>query len=382
MKLVIVTPYPPPLSGISHYGHHVSHGLSQFGKFASIVVLANEVESNTVSLASNSLDVRRVWRFDDLTTVLRLVREIRANDPDAVWFNLGMSIWGNGRANNFLGLLTPLLTKKLGYRTIVTLHALVDSVDLRQLHMPAGPLERVGGKLATRALLGADYLCVTTRSNERILRTRYGARNVVWLPLPAYFTPSRPSEPNGHHSVLMFTTHASYKGLDLLLAAFDRLYQEHPETCLNIAGADHPRFKGYLRSMQERYAGHPGINWLGIIADNDFQDTFTNSNVVVLPYQATTGSSSVLHQACALGVPVIASDLAEIRDVVHDEGLRVEFFDHTSEQNLYDILKRIVFDKRLQVEIGRHNWYQMQANSLKNICERYANLIWGHAPCS
>ncbi len=155
---------------------------------------------------------------------------------------------------------------------------------------------------------------------------------------------------------MFFTTLAPFKGLELLIEAFCRLQKKYPRLQLNIAGAEHARFSNYTRELRTRFAGMDGVRWLGQIPEDQVMDLFRKSQIIVLPYTASTGSSSVLYQAATWGRAVIASDLEELCRLASENNLQIEFFKAgnmeslcTSIQNLLDSPQK----RRLQAE---HNF--------------------------
>src|SRR5690606_10174885 len=100
----------------------------------------------------------------------------------------------------------------------------------------------------------------------------------------------------GSGELLFFTTLAPYKGLELLLEAFTRLRREFPHLRLRIAGTAHVRFPNYGQELRAQFNGTQGVQWLGQVAEDDVKELFRRSELVVLPYAASTGSSSVLYQ--------------------------------------------------------------------------------------
>ncbi len=75
-------------------------------------------------------DVIRCWRFDSLSNPVRLLRAIHDIKPDVVWFNLLFSTFGNKPVPAFFGLTQPVLSRLSGRYTHVTLHHLMDNIDL------------------------------------------------------------------------------------------------------------------------------------------------------------------------------------------------------------------------------------------------------------
>jgi ABC-type Zn uptake system ZnuABC Zn-binding protein ZnuA len=93
--------------------------------------------------------------------------------------------------------------------------------------------------------------------------------------------------------------------------------------------------------------------------------------VVVLPYLASTGSSSVMMQAVALGRSVVASDLTEIRAVASENDLDVTFFPRGQVSNLVDAIKvQLGSDecRRSQVE---HNLAVLRSRGPEVMCKAY-----------
>ncbi|MCS6909442.1 MAG: hypothetical protein NZM11_02575, partial [Anaerolineales bacterium] len=113
MKLSIISPFPPALSGVGQYGWHVTRGLAATGRFASITVLAERAPTAEATALDGPVTVKRVWRRDDPASALRLLRALAAERPDALWFNAGLTMFGRTRPANFLGLLVPALARRL-----------------------------------------------------------------------------------------------------------------------------------------------------------------------------------------------------------------------------------------------------------------------------
>ena len=57
-----------------------------------------------------------------------------------------------------------------------------------------------------------------------------------------------------------------------------------------------------------------GVELLGYLKEERFEETFNRSILAILPYITCTGSSGVLHLVSASGIPVVATDLPELRE--------------------------------------------------------------------
>ena len=393
MHLVVVSPFPPELTGVGQYGWNVVHGLAATRRFSAITVLAQRPGKTDVlprnghspellaPAPSAPIDVRRAWSRDDPLAAARLARHIRAARPDAVWFNVGFTVFGASRPVNFLGLMAPLLVRQPGVRLVVTLHQLLEATLPNTIGAKNGHVTALGVRTATRLLLNADAVCVTLRRYRDVLQTHYGARNVRHIPHGAYAALENLPRPSGGppEDILFFGSAAPFKGLATLLQAFDLLKTSRPQATLTIAGADHPRFPGYLTDLRSQAEDQPGgasgIRWLGAQTEAEVRDLFAQSSVAVLPYTATTGTSSVLHRAVACGRPVVASDLPDLRTAEEEEGLRLDFVPPSDAPALARALDAVLRDPSRQADHARHNLNVMGGMTLAHTCASYLELF-------
>ena len=102
---------------------------------------------------------------------------------------------------------------------------------------------------------------------------------------------------------------------------------------------------------------------------------FARATMVVLPYTATTGASSVLHRAAGFGRPVVASDLPDLRAVAEEENLLIEYAPPNDAAALATVLARLLSDPARQAAIAQHNFVMMQGMTLDHTCLRYIELF-------
>lgn len=370
MHLAIVGPYPPNITGISQYGYHVSQSLAQSGLFSQITVLTGKPAlSSAVSVAA-PIQIRHAWKPDQFTAAHGIIRCLQETKPDLVWFNLGTSIFGRRPLANLGGLLAPAWAGRLGFPTIVTLHELVELADLRGLNAPGGLLAPYGARLLTRVALQADVVCLTMRRYSDWLTENRPGLPYVHIPIGAYHTPEMLPE-NKNASLLFFTTLAPFKGLEILLEAFQSLRDAYPQLTLTIAGTQHARFPEYAQSLKNTVAHVPGIRWLGEVPEERVRTLFQESQMVILPYKASTGSSSVLYQAATWGRAVIASDLPETHAVAQESGLEINLFQSGNAASLHTQIRALLENPSLRHRQVTHNFAVIQRNQPKDICHAY-----------
>ncbi len=376
MRLAVVTPFPPDLSGLGQYGWHLVRGLAATGRFEHILVLAPRSSAPALEASEPpGVEVRRLWAPDDLRACAHLLRGLRRERPDCVWFNYGFTIFGRSRLANLMGMALPMLLREAGIPTTVTLHELVEFVRLREIGVKNGRVTHAGGQAATWMLLRADAVCLTIRAYVERLQERYPRANLHHVPHGAFDEPAFLPLPNPHLDILAFGFFAPFKGLPRLLEAHQRLRGIYSTLTLTIAGGDHARYPGYLEALRREMGEAAGVRWLGRLSEAEVKAAFARASLVVLPYTATTGASSVLHRAATYGRPVIASDLPDLRAVAEEEDLRVTFVPPHGVDELAQALHVLLADRSRREEIGQHNVEAMARISWSATSRRYADLF-------
>ncbi len=371
MKICLVTTFPPSQGGLNEYGLHIAQELRR-NPFLSLTILADEISSPLPELEGFS--IKRCWSFDDPQSAIRLMRVIGKLRPDVVWFNLLFSTFGRKPLNAFLGLLTPLLARLSGRYTHVTLHHLMDTVDLADAGVRHKRAYRWAGSVATRMLLLANSVSVLMPGYRKILLDKYGHDNVylrshgILSRRPEY--PQFPRRGNPEHRILAFGKWGTYKRLELMIEAFQSISAAMPLAKLVIAGGDHPQARGYVESMKTRYAG-PMVEFTGYVNEQNLPDLFQQSSVAVMPYSSSTGCSGVAHLACAYGVPIVCADLPDFRQMADGEDLALEFYKAGSAEDLANSLTALLKDPEKQQSMALHNFTRALRMTMPMIVQKY-----------
>lgn len=372
MKICLVTTFPPSQGGLSEYGLHIAQELHR-NPFLSVTVLADQISSDEPELEDFS--VVRCWSFDDPKTVFRLLRMLRELKPDVVWFNLLFSTFGRNPVNAFLGLLTPLLARMSGCYTHVTLHHLMDTVDLKDAGVRHARAYRWAGALATRMLLLSNSVSVLMPGYRKILHEKYGRDNVhlrshgILTTRPEYPDFSRRGNPE--HRILAFGKWGTYKRLELMIEAFEIISRTLPHARLVVGGGDHPQAAGYVDSVREKCAGNPKIEFTGYVPEDMLPALFQSATVAVMPYSSSTGCSGVAHLACAYGVPIVCADLADFRQMAEGEEIAIDFYKPGDAQDLASSLVRFLMNPAKQEEMAAQNYFTALRMTMPTIVLKY-----------
>ncbi len=371
MRICLVTAFPPSTQRLNEYGLHLAQHTREQQQ-VSLTVLADRFEPRLPEV--DGYHVERCWGFNDIGTPFRILRAVRRLKPDVVWFNVVYSTFGDNPLAAFIGLCTPALLRLAGFRTHVTLHHLMENVDLRHADIRFPSLYLAAGSLATRMLLKASSVSVLLDRYKQSLEQRYGARNItvrrhgILGPAP---TPPNFALREGEFRILAFGKFGRYKRLEVMLDAFPAVAAQVPNARLVIAGQDHPNRQGYMQSLAEQYRGDDRIQFLGYIAENEIPMVFRRCNAAVLPYSSSGGPSGVAHLAARFGLPLVAPPIADIINVTTEEGLAVDYYRTDDTADLADKLIALARDPERQRHMAEQNYAAAMAMTMPYIVQQY-----------
>jgi glycosyltransferase involved in cell wall biosynthesis len=292
-----------------------------------------------------------------------------------VWFNLLFSTFGNKPVPAFSGLTQPVLSRLSGRYTHVTLHHLMDNISLADSGVRFPRLYRVAGSAATRILLMANSISVLLPAYRRTLIDKYRGENVHFR--AHGILGGRPEPPdltqrgNPEHRILAFGKWGTYKRVELLLEAFERIAAKVPNIRLIVAGSNHPTTPGYIESMAERMRGNPIIEFTGYVAEDDIADLFRRASVLVMPYTSAAGASGVAHLACEFGVPILSAGIDDFRDMARDEGIAIDFYETGNAESLAEQLSMLLSQPERLQEMAEQNFSAALRMTMPQIIRQY-----------
>ena len=374
MKICLISAFPPSRRLLNEYGYHIAQELLR-QPLLSLTVLGDVMEEPAAEL--DQFHVIRCWELNKTFNQVRLLKALRDIKPDVVWFNLIFATFGN--AHNplaaFSGLTLPAITRMAGYYTHVTLHHLMDHVDLNDAGVTHPRLYRTAGSVATRALLMANSISVLLPAYRRTLIEKYRGENVHFR--AHGILSSRPESPdlslrgNPDHRILVFGKWGTYKRLELLLEAFKQVSARKPNVKLIIGGANHPMAPGYIESVAAQNRANPNIEFTGYVAEEEIPALFRTASVLVLPYSSATGASGVAHLGCEYGVPILSADISDFRGMADDERLAMDFYRIGSAADLGDRIVALLNSPERQREMAEQNFSAALRMTMPQIIQQY-----------
>ena len=138
------------------------------------------------------------------------------------------------------------------------------------------------------------------------------------------------------------------KGINELVAAFDRLNREIPATKLLLVGKFEDELDPVLPETKQMIENNPKIEFAGY--QNDVRPFLVASDVAVLP-SYREGFPNVVIQAGAMGLAQIVTDINGCNEVVVDgrNGLIVP---KQNEEALYEAMRRLTTDRELTARMA------------------------------
>ena len=128
------------------------------------------------------------------------------------------------------------------------------------------------------------------------------------------------------------------KGINELVAAFDRLHDEHPDISLVLVGPREDNLDPVMPSTLDRISRGEGITAVG--AQKDVRPFYADADALVFP-SYREGFPNVVIEAGAMGLPSIVTDINGSREIIRD-GENGVIIPPRDEEALYLSMKRFV----------------------------------------
>jgi len=370
MHVAIVTTYPPGKGTLNEYAFHFVRALRTKEEISQITLLVDDLPDGAGYPATEThkgmtpIAVVPCWQFNSTANPWRIVQTVQQLKPDVVLFNIQFASFGDKKMPVTLGLMAPWLVKLAGYPSMVLLHNIMETVDLRNAGYAGSALMekliRAAGTLTTAILLRADLVALTIPKYVEILRAKYRATNVLLAPHGSFEdNPPMPTFdlPAGPRQIMAFGKFGTYKRIEIMVEATKILEQRgYSDLEIVIAGSDSPNAKGYLDVMKARYADMPNLRFTGYVSEEEVPRVFQSAAVAVFPYTSTTGSSGVLHQAGSYGCAAALPNIGDFAEVITEEGYVGEFFEPDNAASLADALARLLDDEERRKAMGQRNY--------------------------
>jgi glycosyltransferase involved in cell wall biosynthesis len=323
LDVALVGPFPPYRGGIAHYGTRLFRELEKrghrpvawnFSRLYPDTFFPGSTQYEPVPSPDAARYSRRVLDSIDPISWARLATGIARRRPD----RLVIQWWH------------PFFAPLVGTLLLAASAARVPSTLIVHNVLPheEGPADRF---IARRIYRRADHCIVQATSEAASLQALAPGTRATVVPHPIQdlfmdeeLRPEARREAKAalgwdpaHRLVLFFGLVRPYKGLDLLIEAFDAVIARHPDARLLAVGECYGSDAVY-RSAVARLSDPDRVRLdLRYVSSEEARRLFVAADVVVLPYRHAT-QSGVIQTAYAAGRAVISTRVGGLPDVVED----------------------------------------------------------------
>jgi len=163
-----------------------------------------------------------------------------------------------------------------------------------------------------------------------------------------------------------------YKGIDLLLDAWQKVEENTQDACLVVAGTGAPELLEQIREQVKQLDLKRVKLHFRFISTEDLVALYRVADVVVYPYRAIT-TSGALATGLALGKAIVASDLPVFRELLTDRenALLVDPQDSLKLAGaLIELTQDAALRERLagkvrQMNFGDHSWHSIARKTMQ-----------------
>jgi glycosyltransferase involved in cell wall biosynthesis len=359
-----VSAYPPDRGRLSEYAETLLCELVSILRFK-VLVLSDCTPTKPIPY----VEVKPVWKPDRLFSMLNLWIQIVKSKSKIVHFNVHLAVFGRSRITNFFGLMSVVVARLSMKKVVVTLHNISEGIKLHVVGIKNSLANRIGLTTATKIILSSAHtVVVPVKYYVKLLKKRYNADNVVWIPHGAWFTEIHPTWcwRKGKVRVLFLGYLSPYKDLKILSDAVKEIDGE-----LIISGCPHPNFTREGKEVLTSILKGKHVKYLGYVENDRLPDLVSEISVVALPYMTPTGTSGVVHLLCGLGTPFVAFAARELRELT-EEGAGILLVE-MSKDALKDGIKAAT-KRRLAKELSKRSRLFALTRSWRKIAKIYLNI--------
>ena len=295
-------------------------------------------------------------------TYIKTYRAIREWKPDVLIVRYWMSYFAPS-----LGYITRKMKKHCKVISIL------DNVIPHEQRFFDTPLTKYFLKGST----GCVTLCEAV--SEDLLKMKPDARyTVIQHPLYSHFGRKKPREDaerklglkSGKKNILFFGLIRKYKGLDILLEAFEKLPDDYQ---LIIAGEPYGSFEPYQKIIDRLPGKERIVKVLKYIKDSEVSDYFSAADLAVLPYRSATqsGISSVSYH---FEVPMIVTDVGGLKETIGDRGTGL-VSEHGTPEAIASEIERYFADPQIAEDCIRNIRSEKERLSWSGFADRLIGFI-------
>jgi glycosyltransferase involved in cell wall biosynthesis len=370
-------------SGIAGYTKNLLLGLDQ-GQREKIVVLSN-IKNSAKVFRDEGITVDECWKRGSFSFAGQIVENMKKYpDLETIHVQHEFNLFGGSFSILlFLSLLKKL--RKSGQKIIVTYHGVVSQKIIdeefkaaSQLGLPVWLIRSFFSFIYKRSRSYIDRTIVHENCFKKTLVEDYGFKEER-IEVIHHGIEDRKLNVSGQEArknlgigqdkkvILFFGFLAGYKGVDLLLDAFERL--DRDEYFLILAGGKPKRveknriYNEWYEKIDTRIKNNKNVLSTGFVPDDMIETYFSATDVVVFPYLQMLSASGPMSIAVSLEKPFLASDV--FREVLENdriiferdkESLKKAIENFFENRNFFDDYIKNRKEERLWSKVGQQTF--------------------------
>lgn len=183
------------------------------------------------------------------------------------------------------------------------------------------------------------------------------------------FYPDKNKHPGTNEVQLLFISRLMpQKGIDILIKACNVLNTKGITNYkLTIVGEGH--LKGLMFSLIDRFNLKKKINFLGWKDLEELPEIYRRADIFILP-SVMEGMSSVVLQAMASGLPIVASRVKGFEEVV-EENINGLFAEYNNPNQFAEAIEKLIKSPELREKMSKQSIEKSKQFSWENIAKKY-----------
>lgn len=363
MRIVHITGYyPPHLGGMELRTKELAEHFARKGH--KVEVITSDIDCNRNKLPSTkNLRIRylRSVEFAHTPIMFSLVWQLIKLPKDSIiHLHISQALFPE---------LTYLICKLRNIPYLAHIHLDVEASGFFGRFLP------IYKKLfLTPVLRSAKAITVLTKDYEYIIKKKYGISSdkIFIIPNGTYFKVNRYHKKALHKPVrILFVGRLTVqKNVPLLLNALALCIQKK-KLAIRLSLAGEGEKKEELLKLITKLKLDNYVHFLGNIPFKKLQRYYTESDIFVLP-STSESFGSVVIEAMASGIPVIASDIQAIKNIIKDKknGILVS----QNADSFADTIENLINDSKLRENIRKAALIDVSKFSWETVTKQYEKV--------
>lgn len=311
-----------------HYSQYITRGLVETGKVDLLVYTDKDKKNISVHGCGKIIPV---WSKSP-KFIIEIIAQLLKDKPNIVHFQHELNMYG-GMLTAILFPVLLLLTRILGFKVIVTIHAAVfkDQIDrefIRTFNQDPNKirpfmLKTFFNYVYKSISITSDHMIVHTNLTKKILTQDYGVEGSKVHVIPAAI-PEKPTYKGKKEPYFFYFGYmARRKGLGYALDGFKNYLKNNPESKFKLILAG-----GVIKGQEDSLLEITGmisksglkdkIIYKGFIEEKEQDGLYHKAYCVIIPAILSMGSSGPLYHANSYGKCVIATKIGHYLEDIDD----------------------------------------------------------------